>query len=77
MRVIVEAESVMPAVRKSEPKPHSVTGAYKRKPMAVTTNPPRGGAMPMFGRLAGRIVIAEDFDAWPDEVLDAIEGVRP
>lgn len=26
------------------------------------------------GRLKGRIVMADDFDAWPDDLLDAIEG---
>ncbi|WP_426030628.1 hypothetical protein [Caulobacter sp. DWP3-1-3b2] len=26
------------------------------------------------GRLKGRIVMAEDFDVWPDDLLDAMEG---
>lgn len=26
------------------------------------------------GALKGRIVMAEDFDAWPDDMLDAFEG---
>jgi len=26
------------------------------------------------GLLKGRIVMADDFDAWPDEMLDALEG---
>ena len=26
------------------------------------------------GLLKGRIVMADDFDAWPDDVLDALEG---
>ncbi len=82
----------MPAIRKSDSKPHSAAGAYERTRVAVgskyttvvemtsgATNAPspQSRTMPVFGRLAGRIVIADDFDTWPDEVLDAIEGVRP
>jgi antitoxin (DNA-binding transcriptional repressor) of toxin-antitoxin stability system len=42
--------------------------AELRAPPVLTKTPRQPG------RLKGRIVMADDFDVWPDELLDAIEG---
>lgn len=42
--------------------------AELRAPSAPTKAPRQPG------RLKGRIVMADDFDVWPDDLLDAIEG---
>jgi len=39
---------------------------------APTNAPPPPPRRP--GALKGRIVMAEDFDTWPDDLLDAFEG---
>jgi len=36
--------------------------------------PPRPARLRPFGLLAGQIEIAPDFDATPDEIVDAMEG---